>query len=197
MTKAILDTHIRDNFNAVSRAVYKSAGSLDVVSSAAQTNVLSQSIAGNTIGANGTLRATLTGDYLNNTGSNQTLLISTGYAGSSPHVTTMTIAPAAGRRAIRWIAELTNINSTGTQWVNGVFSVSDTTGATFGLGVESSMYGLSASNHEHIPFSGAGTFSTDSTVNQTFLLAVQHGSSSASLSFRRFMWVIELIPSPT
>jgi hypothetical protein len=166
------------------RAIARDAALLDVVNTAAETTLLSATVPANTLSTNRAVRLTLTGDYLNNSGANQTLTLRLKYGATTLYNdVTAVIATNAARRALRVEALLAAANSATAQALGGLISISAPGGTTNGLG------DLGVAALTTTPITGAAV--ENSATALAFALTAQHGAANASLSVRRLYAAFE------
>jgi hypothetical protein len=154
---------------------------VDLVNSAAETSVYSFAIPGNTIGINQAVRLTLLGDFLNNTGGNQTFLIKVKFGGTTVLTTpnTLTLTTSANRPTSNLSVLIQNLGATNSQLANGSF-----------------MSGPGGNGVMGNPLVDVGEFqglAIDTTVNQTLQVTVTLGAANAALEYRLFGAVLELL----
>lgn len=165
----------------------RSTSTVDVVSSAALTNLYSQSLGAGFLSTDRMIRITVMGDYLNNSGSSQTLKIHIyGTTDLWGDTTTATITASAVRREFLLQLLVANLGATNSQKISGTWTLSAATaGSVAGIGdIDGGM--------QHITAFG-GTSAWDTTVLQTFNIAAQHGASNANLSIRKKYAMWELL----
>ena len=168
----------------------------DVVSSTSTTDLLlptGLTITGGSIGANGTLRAFLAGDFKNSTGSNQTITLSIVLGGTTlwSSITT-TLATAANRH--NWIMEfnITNCGAQNSQFLTGVWYYSTSNAAITGLG-DLATVATAAAGPSVVPFGSNGKTTVDTASNQTLTVTALLSANSANLSIRREYASFELV----
>lgn len=163
---------------------------VDVVSSATETIVYARTIAGGTLGTNRVARLSLNGDFLNNTGGFQQIIIRVKLGGTTLYDsnTSSSIDASASRRAWRMVFEVGNLQASNSQFMSGNFSMSRAGSATTGIGsigvaldALDSGYGMN------------GTSSIDTSVDRTLEVTVQNSANSANMSFRKRLGVLELL----
>lgn len=189
ITASNWNTDLVENLKAVSRAYDLSTSELDLVSSAAETNIYTKAVAAGDMSTNRTLRCTIIGDYLNNSGSARTLLLGiymlTGGTPLWKDVTGTSIAASATRREWRIVFEIANLNSASVQKLAGEFTITaPTAGSGGGIGDIDG-------NALVAPFGGAATQDTASA--WTLYFTAQHGASDANLSFRKKYALLEIL----
>jgi hypothetical protein len=191
VTAAQLNTHVRDNLNSVSRVAYKSTAQIQVVSTSAQTSVLNQVIAGNTMGANGSLITAVNGHYINNTGGNQNFTIRVSFGGTTLWGHTYSLSPLAQWGPLPITFTIANQGSESIQIMHG-FCHPPVAVAAF---VAGSVAGTTGDRVPVVSFSPNGTINVNTAVSQTLEVTVQHGSSNANLSYLSG-WEIVLHAAP-
>jgi hypothetical protein len=97
--------------------LYESGTTVDIVSTAASTNFFVYSLPANSLGTLRKVRVTFLGDFLNNTGVNQTLQFTGIFGGTSIFDTTaVAISASASRRSIKIIMEIQANGATNAQF---------------------------------------------------------------------------------
>lgn len=167
---------------------------LDVVSTTTETSVYSKSISAGDMSAERMLRLTLVGDYMNNSGGPVDITLRVKFGATTVYAGVNGVGTSDPDRA-PLILELwfANLDAT-TQRLAGVLNFgwrgpAPTTGQgslNFGDPLAS---GGGDMTHTVI----GGTSAEDTTSAKTFEVTVQHGTSSAGLSFRRHFAVLELV----
>jgi hypothetical protein len=158
-------------------AIARFSSLLDIVNTAAESTLLSALIPANTLGSDRAVRAVLLGDYLNNTGANQTLRLRLKYGATTLYDgTTGALASNAARRAVRVELVIAGQGSASVQALGGLVHVSAPGGAAAGIG---DLAGASLA----VPVAGAAA--ENSAAALTLAVTVTHSAASANLSFRR------------
>lgn len=187
VTAAMGNTHWRDQFNSLAnaRALYARDVSIqDVVSSASETTVFSTTITGGDLSTTRQLALSLVGDYLNNTGGQDTLTVRVKYGGTTFFTTTVTLSQSANRRGLDLTFLLSAANSASAQYSKGKLSVGLANTASGDAGTVGEEFDMVAVHN-----AGAVSSGTD----QTFAVTFQLGTNSASISGRCLCAVLELI----
>lgn len=178
-------------------AVYRKTTEKDVVNTAAETDLLNGEI---TIGAgsmstNRLLRATLLGDYLNNSGASRTLTVKIKLGGTVIYEDTLTATTAsATRRAVRLGFEIANLGAANSQFMAGAIGLSNVVAATTGLGGLDNLgndAGGDSSRANIIATNGA--VAIDTSTAKLLEVTVTHSVANASLSARLKYALIEII----
>ena len=170
-------------WNPLSSRVLNQTGTLaEIVSSSTQTTIYTFTVPANTMGANGCLQLLMRGDYLNNTGSNQTLGLACLFGGTTWYGDTKTaIATSGSRRAIFLELLIGNKNATGSQAAHGMFHQTSSTGAAVaGVGT----LDQTATAPSYFMFNDQVGLSIDTTAAKDFVVQFKHSASSAQLSIR-------------
>ena len=181
--------------NGFLAAAQKYGTTINIVSSTTETDILQAagySIPGNTLGATGSVRATIHMDYLNNTGGALPMPTMRAYFGGTKILDTGAggnQTANAVRQAGKITLDLQNLGATNSQ-ICTMGAVYSSNGVTTGSGG-----GLWAGTN------GTGTFSwnlqntaaIDTTVAATLRVTAQLGTSSASHQLRSFASMIEFI----
>jgi hypothetical protein len=158
----------------------------EVVSSAAETAVYTKSIAGGTLGTDGALRLTLIGDFFNNSGGNQDLVVKVKYGATTVLNFIFTaIVGAATRKSILLTANLHAKAATNAQVAAGYLMIDAATATQTSATVAA---------FRHIgALAGHNACAIDSTAAQDLVVTIQHSASDANLSFKTLSARLELI----
>lgn len=169
----------------------KSTTEQDVVSTNTETSVYSFTVKGGLLDSNGALLLLVDGSYLNNTGSNQNLFVSVKYGGSivagGPSGTGAALgggnySSQANRHPFQLQTLLTANNATNSQRaVTTVVLGTPKATETDWAGVDTHNQAMTSS------------LAIDTTADQTLTVTIQHGTSNANLSFRRFAVTLLLV----
>lgn len=145
-------------------------------------------IPANELGITGGLRLTLAGDYLNNTGTTQTLKITVMFGGSTPLNTGAMVIPTSANRR-QWRLELIGMNSaTGSQKWMAFWSLSGP--ATVNFVVDDP-----GSTGDSRGTAGRVASGIDTTAAVSIVFLSQHGVANASLSLRKEIAILERLPA--
>lgn len=177
--RALVNADIPSNVSVLDRDVTATT----LASSTTETTVFTSTIAANTLGSTKQLRLILIGDYLNNSGGNDTFTLRTKFGATTVLSAAPSLSTSANRRTVRLEVLLSAENATNAQRVNGVCMFQGTSNGVAGS-MESSpvvMLGSHASVAE------------DSTGALAFVVTAQHGASSANISFIAHSAVLELL----
>lgn len=167
----------------------RSTSAFDLVSSSTQTTIWSKSVAANAMSTDRMLRCTIIGDYLNNTGSNTTLVLSIQF-GPGPTILwqdgpSASIPTAATRRRFQIEFVLANIASASVQQMSGRWSFSSAAaGSGGGIG-----------DIDTLQFNSVfgGTSAVNTTSAATLLVQAKHDTPNANLSLRKTYAMLELL----
>jgi len=176
---------------------YRKVTTKDIVSSAAETDLLNGEVTLAALVSTSICRVFLIGDYLNNTGSNQSLTLKAKLGTTTLWGDVLTIVTGATRRPWRISYEIANLNATNSQFASGLIQIGAVTGGSVaGQGAMNSSEGtsgsvLSATGMLTAPFSGSAT--EDTTSSKALVMTATHGASSASLSIRLRAALVEVI----
>jgi len=177
-------------------AYIQSGATNDINTTAAETDMLNYSVVGNQLGANGSVRFTITGYLLQNqaTGTTYTFAVKFGttnlWADVSP-----TIAQSATKIPFRIVGEVFNKNATNAQGVSGYLIVQDTTAATTGLGDISSDTNTSPPAFSgNFDSEGADT-AKDTTSAQTLQVTVTMSVSNSAVHTVVKHTLVEVLPA--
>ena len=140
-----------------------------VASTVTETNLLSYSLPANTLGTDSLLKITALLTFLNNTGAGVTEVVKFKYGGTTLLTFTFTVSSSATRRYGDMRIYLKGDGATNAQEGMGQF-------------VASLEDGTVNSTHWTGLSSPRGTAAIDSTLAQTILLTITHGTSSANMS---------------
>lgn len=155
----------------------------EVVSTASETTVYTNSITGGTLGSTKMLRVTCLADYLNNDGAGRTLTIKLKYGATTFAQYSLSLGNVATRRPVLIQSWLSALNATGAQAGGAIFSVENAVGVAGEAGA--SLGNSGGSVHSAV--------AEDSTAAKTLAITVQHSASSANLSFRLQVVHVELV----
>jgi hypothetical protein len=146
------------------------------VSSASESDCYRKTVTGNTMGANGILRLRLAGTYLNNTGSNQTLVYRVKFGATTVFASSALSIPTSVTRR-HWHVDLViwNAAATGTQRATATAFLGATGAASFDV---STTFGAGG---PYFYEGGDGASSEDTTANKDVAFTAQHGAASATL----------------
>lgn len=151
----------------------------EVVSTAAETTVYSYSVAGGTLSTTRSVRVTMIGDYLNNSGAGRDLAIKLKYGSTTVLTASFSSSPGATRGQIRFNATIAAANSASAQVAEGWSVMADTGDG----GASGTMVSLPTSSTKIL--SGVNNaVAENSSGALTLSLTAQHNASSANLSFR-------------
>lgn len=184
-TNQITDKRLLINpYGTISRL----GAAVTLVSSTAETALINWTVLGGLMGTQRSLRLTLHGDTINNSGSNTTLAIKVSFGGTVVWVDTgSTIATSASRRPF-WIeVMISNQNSASVQFVTGFMLHGTAGGATTGLG------DAAAAGLREVVFSGAGTGSINTGSDANVTVYATHGNSASTIDIRVQHAILELL----
>jgi hypothetical protein len=156
--------------------IYKKAtGTLTVVNTATETDVLNETIPASTLGTTGGMRVTLLGDYLNNSGSAKDITVKFYFGGTVFHTVAFTaLGSTSFRRPMSFEYSLANLGTTGSQM--GFCNFPQLTGdPTLSTWLQT--------------YADSG--SIDTTVSQVFKVTVTHSGASASTDYTRRYYMVE------
>lgn len=167
-------------------------GEYDIVNTSAETDALSYTVPGGTLGTADALRVQIKADYLNNTGATAIIVLKLKYGATTMyHDVTFTLNASAVRYPALIDFILFPKNSTSSQGLSGNLYVGNNTASTAGIGdIGTDEMWANA------PITGANA-SEDSTANKDLKVTIQHTNSggtplaNANLSFRRLYSIIE------
>jgi len=201
ITAAIWNTDLKDNLillktsvnndgtlHGCARLLDQSTTEQDVVNTAAETSVYSFSIPSNTLGTAGSLRLTVTGNYLNNTGSGQSIFVAVKLGGTifagSLSAGLASVSTSALRRGFLLQAVLNANGATNAQRA--------VTRAMLGLAAatETDWGNTTVAFDLHCMHSA---LAKDMTAAQTITMTITHGTASSNLSFKRWGATLELV----
>lgn len=204
LTAADMNTYVRDNTNALVNGLYRKNIAKVVANSIAETDLLNAeiTIAAGLIGANGIVRLSAWGDWVNNTGGAQapprfklklgaTTLLDTNTTGAN-------WTAAASRYGWRLDAEIQNLGATNSQWANlrvdgvlqnGVGAAA--TAFTTGEGLVSML--LSAGGFGLYSALGGAAGAVDTTAALALVFSVINGVANASYDTTLKGAVVEIV----
>jgi hypothetical protein len=156
------------------------SNTFDLVSSSTLTNVFTQSIPANTLGANGGLLVTVKGFYLNNTAAGRGLTLGVQFGATNVWLDATTSAfYAQSATAYPFFMQflLSNEGATNVQQLAGIVTLGATVAAsTAGVGT------LSNTASTVAPISGTSAIDTTSAAN--LIIRAQHSANSGSLQLK-------------
>ncbi len=151
----------------------------EVVNTTTETAVYSYSVPGGTLGANGHLRLTMIGDYLNNSGGSQTLTIRVKYGATTLFaIWNEAIASNASRKPNHLVVDLIAANATNAQRAFARYAQRQAASGTDG-------------SNSSLRESGNTSVAVDSTTAQTLQVTVQHSAANANLSYKTMTAILE------
>lgn len=164
----------------------QSTAEFDLVNTAAGGTMYDKSVAANAMSTDRLLRCTILGDYLNNSGTSQSLTMSVQLGGTLlwGDSTTATITTSAVRRLFRLTFEIANLGSASVQTLSGFWVLS--------APVAGSGAGLGAIDSGSVNAPLAGTGAKDTTGALTLAWTAQHGAASTNISLRKKYALLEL-----
>lgn len=169
--------------------LYQSGVTVDIVNTAAESNLLTYSLAGGTMGAEGLLRIRISGDYLQNSGSARALTIKVVLGGTTLWGDQATaIADSASRRAFHFVCDISNVNSQSAQHLNGYIALSGGNGSVAGLGSWDAVI-----LKEAVISSAASNPSVNTAIAQSLSVTAQHSIANANMSLRAKHVLVELL----
>jgi hypothetical protein len=154
----------------------------DVANTTVETAIYNVSIPGGTLGTNKTLRLSLIGDYLNNSGASSNLTVIVRY-GTTVLFTTgaNAIAASANRRSLMVNCEISAKGLTNSQVSKVVETIGS--GDATGSATQGSTYNTSVHN----------SIAEDSTVTKNLQVTVTHGTANVNISARLLAGHIEVL----
>ena len=158
----------------------------EVVSTSAQTSVFATppTIKGSTLGIERGLRITVIGDMLNNAGANHGGTYRVKYGATTiATLTPAAVGPTATRRPWKLIADLYCRGATGVQVAHATCETTNEAGV--------SGTSLTLQHVDKHVMSMHNSVAEDSTADQTLDITIQPTASSANISFRVFVIVVE------
>ncbi len=188
--------------NTLARAYWRKLTEKDVVNTASAVDLLNGEVTidAGAMGANRMLRATLVGDYLNNTGADRTFVLTVdlgttllqktvGGAGAS------SISASATRRPFRIEIEICNLGAANSQWSSMSVFLGEASSTGTGLGDLTNVVRPTANGgiHQFALVGANGAHSRDTTSAQTLAVYVTHSTASTSLSARLKYAIVEVV----
>lgn len=176
--------------------VYRKTTLKDVVNTTAEVDLLNGEIVigAGVMSTDKRLRVVLICDYLNNSGVSQTLTLAVKLGATTLWKDTLTgaaaISSAAVRRALRIELDLANLGVANSQFLSGLFWLSNPIAATAGLGDFSERVAVA----DDIWGGGfGGSAGEDTTLAKALAVTAQHGTANAALSCRLQYASVEVI----
>lgn len=176
--------------NLFERVYDRVVTTVDVASTATETDLYSKSIAANDMQTDRMLRLTLVGDLLRNNGEDPVIRVK--FGGTTLLDDTLGIGANSATRYPLWIEVLlAELNGTASQFCTmRILIPGSPSGATTGVGdlagLSTTKGGVLASN---------GTHSVSTTTAQTFSVTADWAAASASSSIRRRAAYLEMLPA--
>lgn len=161
----------------------KSTTEQSVASSVASTSVYSFSVPANTLSTNRTLRLTVTGFYGNTSGGNSTFAMSSVFGATTIASGSLTTFATATGGAVTLVILINANGATGSQRATATINM-----------VPSGVSGLatfSQSGLVNVAYHDA--LAEDTTGAKTLSVSVQHGTSAASILYKRWAACLELL----
>lgn len=166
----------------ISQLLDKSTTQQDVNTTTTETSVYSFSIPANTLGTNKTLRLTVTGSYLNNSGGADNFTPRVKFGGTTIASSAPSLGAGVDRRTMKFVTEINANGATNSQRAATIWTV--------GAGAPEAQFDGAVS----LTVAGYhGSLAVDTTASQTITLTVQHGTSAGTISFRRFVAMLEIL----
>lgn len=161
-------------------------GYLNIVSTAAETTLYTFTVPGGALGSTRGLKLDMVGDYLNNSAATKSMRFRVKYGATTLwDSTTALLAVSANRAAWQMTVILGELIS-GTQQMGGWFGLSSQTLPTAGQG--------DINTAPLIPMRPiAGSSAIDSTVDQTFIVTLQHSGADVNTSLQREWAALTLV----
>lgn len=160
--------------------------SFNVVSTLAETTLISQSIPGGTLTATGGMLVTIAADYFNNSGAGRTLNLKVKYGATTLFDDTSgAFVASATHRAFFMQFLLANEGATNTQRLAGIVALSP--GAASGAGLGGLSAGVLAGGG---PSPLGGSSAEDSTAAKTLAVTATHSASDPSLALKGDVTVV-------
>jgi hypothetical protein len=153
-------------------------GQLEIANTVTETTLYTYSVPGGTLSTTKALALNLIGDWINNTGADQTVRLRVKYGATTLHdETTAPLPPSAMRRAWMLNLQLGNTGTASSQFAAISWLLGNAQAGAVGLGDASV-----AMHQNHL---GAGSSAEDSTVAQALTVTIELSTASANLSYRR------------
>ncbi len=168
------------------QTLHTNLAEIDVVSDVSETDVYSRSIEAGLLGITSGLRLTLSGDLLINAGGSETLQLKM-KLGATTAVSTTNVdwSETSNRRAFIWEILFINSAADAQKWRATLHAVEESGNPSMRSALGSS--GLTLAQ------AGIGASAEDTSGALTFAATVKWNTSSANLSFRKQMAVLELL----
>ena len=153
-------------------------GQLDIANTTTETTLYTYSVPAGALGTSKGFAVNLIGDWLNDTGANQTLRLRIKYGATTLHdESTGTMPTATVRRPWNLNIQFGNTGTTSSQFATVSWLLGNATAGTAGFG--------DASVAMHLNHLGSGTSAEDSTLVKALTVTMELSAASTSLSFRR------------
>lgn len=164
----------------------QSTSAVDVVSTAAATNLHSVSLPAGCMSTDRMVRVTVLGDYLNNTGISQTLSLAVVLQGTImwQDLTTASIGTDADRRPFIMQFQIANTASASVQVLRGTWWL--------GVAAAGSGAGIGDIDLSLLTTVFGGSAAENTALARTLSFSAQHGASNANLSIRKQYALVEL-----
>lgn len=168
--------------------VYARPAAVTVSNTTTPTDVVSQSIAGNTLGTTKKLRVQLLADWLNNSGGAVDTTVKIAFGGTTVWQGTIAgLAASANARSFFLSFDIGNIASAASQFMSGFLTLSSQTAPTTGIGNPDS------GEASHSSIGSNGTLSIDTTAAKTLAVTVTLGTAASTIQFRMRHATIEVV----
>lgn len=167
----------------ISQLLDKSTTEQTVANTVTETSVYSFTVPGGTLSTNRTLRLTVTGAYLNNSGSPDQWNLRVKFAGVTiASGLSPSMGASAASRTVRLTTELNANGTTSSQRAMTTWLI--------GTGAAENTYDGSAAT---LTSAFNGSLTADSTTGQVITVTAQHGTAASTISFKRFVAVLEIL----
>lgn len=169
----------------IPRVLSQSTTEQEVVSTVTETSVFSYAVPANTLGTTSRLEFEMECTYLNNSGGADTFTPRIKFGGTTIASSAPSIGAGANRRTMKF---WTVINANG-----ATNSQRAASGWTYGASAAENTFDVSATA---VTTAYNGSLALDSTGALTFTATVQHGTSAATISLKRFSGKLTLFTAP-
>jgi hypothetical protein len=190
VTAAQLNTHLRDDLNAVTRISFSSLSQVNVQNTTTDTEILQHTVPAGLLSTNGGVHVSLFGRFSNTTGSSQTVTFTINLSATTIYKSSALKGNDAVGGPFMLDFVIQNMNSASAQILNGwMGTFGSYQGAT--VGQESADLNNPQTRHFTNPIIAQNT-----AIGATIQIFVQLGIASNNLQFVKDIALVELMPAP-